>query len=281
VLNSGYGILATKNKEFETVNNDQLHLHLQKAWEKYNKPQRFLIQINKKDKLYTYFYSTIEKDDSIKDPENNDLYKIIEVKRLGDKFRIKKDALQNQKYRKNTIPVYALATTSNARYFMYSLFLNSIMFINKNCSDIATLNKDMFCKLPLIYYTDTDSIFTNKTYYEELKRIDVIGNDLCQAKLEYDNKITDLNTFAPKSYYFTKPNNEIKMTFKGTGKILKREIVAQSLHQNFSVFTRQAIQPSQKQKRKLQNSIFLPTLNPEPGTSELHKNVEELFTKFD
>jgi hypothetical protein len=277
VLNSGYGILATKNREWETVTNKQLYDFLQQNYEKYDKPKRFLIQITKKDKMYQYFYSTNEIDETIKD-EKEDIYKLIEVKRLGENFRIKKDATNTQKYRKNTIPVYALATTSNARYFMYSLFLNSIMFVPMNCNKIADLNKDMFCKLPLIYYTDTDSIFTNKAYYEELKNVGFVGNDLGQIKLEYDNKITNLNTFAPKSYYFTKPDGDIKMTFKGTGKILKRKIISQSIIQKFQVFTRTAIQPEQKQKRKLQNSIFLPTPKPEPGTQELIDKCSTLFS---
>lgn len=237
-LNSGFGIFATNNIETQLILDNR--------------------QINTLNNISNSFKNTEKKEvwNSLK--ENNFIFKngrdYFDIKNIGDYYYSMKEK-SGQKWSGNSIPILGLNIVSNARFMMYSIFLDYIL----NSKDNIKNSK--------IYYTDTDSLFCHINIFKRLKSLNLIGNELGQLKDELPNEeILRVECFAPKSYVYTykKEDGEIIKIpiFKGTGKEIQREIINQSLKTNINkksnIFSiREALNPNTIQKRTLENGIFI------------------------
>jgi len=231
-LNSGYGIYCTKIKESELIQDKRIINNLNHL-------------LNTKDK------TNIEVNESIEERKQfnllySDMRDTFDIKRLGsDYFKVNQNI--TKKWTNNSIPLIGLNIVSNSRFMLYSIFLDYIM--NNKTNEYK------------IYYTDTDSLFCDIEIFERLKEVNLIGNELGQLKDELPNEtITELKTFAPKTYIYKYLNSDneliVKKTFKGTGTVFKRTIITQSIKQDFNIIERIALNPKTEQKRYLENNIF-------------------------
>lgn len=180
----------------------------------------------------------------------------IKVRTSGDIPQFFKEVGDpNRRYANNTIPIYAIAITSHARFTLYTLMLNGI------------LTDPLIADKYRIYYVDTDSLFCSPQLAEHLQVW--IGPGLGQLKEEAVYKHCIF--LAPKSYIAHTNDGQI-LRFKGTGPQLVRTIVAQSKTTEYRTYERQALNPDNLQKRYLSDDlVFLPTPQPQPGSPALHK----------
>ena len=233
LLNTGYGIYATRQRTRRAVTE-------QNEYEKY------------------YIYWQVATDKTCFDVYEDDDYTRVHCRmtRSGPVFSIE-IADDSQRYAKNTVPIWAVAITSSARFSLYCYMLNGILTppeIEENYR---------------IYYVDTDSMFCTEKLYQLLDAGGVVGAELGQLELE---KVLDRCFFlAPKTYIMMKDGQPI-CHFTGTGTVFSRNIVSQSVKSGFSNYVRVALRPEQPQKRRLEEDYsFTATPSPEPGTEKLKK----------
>jgi len=210
-LNSAYGIFGTKNRVWELVLEEPL-----------------------RSTIIDCFYQQ-----GLENPfvfgENGKTYKVH-----ADKVFVQNNR-PDQKYAQNTVPIWAIATTSHARFVLYSYMLNAVLR-----SELQ------------IYYTDTDSLFVNQEFVEFLQANNCISSSEI-GKFKIEGGPSDATFLAPKTYIFGGQRH-----FKGTGQDWVRTIVAQSPRQQFTVYNRYALDPSQPQKRLYvaSSGLFLPVSRP-------------------
>ena len=116
-------------------------------------------------------------------------------------------------FAKVSAPLHAIATTSSARFFMYSIMLK-ILLHNYN-----------------IYYTDTDSIFTNippENFFQ------LVQNETIPFK--YEAMLRDLYVILPKMYVYN--NDSIVIKNKGIGNALQNTFAIQTLRTNLTIITK-------------------------------------------
>lgn len=209
-LNSAYGIFGTKNRVWEPVLEEPL--------------RSTILHCFYKEGLDSPFLWT-----------DNHTYKV-----QADKVFVQNNR-PDQKYAQNTVPIWAIATTSHARFVLYSYILNAVLR-----SELQ------------IYYTDTDSLFVNKEFVEFLQVNNCISSTEI-GKFRIKGGPSDATFLAPKTYIFGGQRH-----FKGTGQDWVRTIVAQSPRQQFTVYNRYALDPSQPQKRLYvaSSGLFLPISKP-------------------
>ena len=241
LLNAGYGIFATRQRT-----------------------KRAVTEQNEYERYFGYWQIAADKTEF--DVYENDNYKRIRVRMTarGPVFSVE-IADDTQRYAKNTVPIWAVAITSNARFSLYSYMLNGILVPPEVTERYR------------IYYVDTDSMFCTEPLYQALAHGGAIGDELGQLKLEE----AAVNCFflAPKTYIIVK-DGKIMKKFKGTGTMFQRQIISQSVKSGFSAFLRVALRPEQPQKRRLEEDYsFTATPSPEPGTETL-KNYYETLKKY-
>ena len=230
LLNAGFGIWATRQHTTRSVTEQTEYIIIYKLWEEAGKPHEFQI-IDGNDTITVLAY------DAHPQP----------------RFRLR-IADPSQRYADNTIPIYAIATTSHARFTLYSYMLNGILTPH----EIQDTHR--------IYYVDTDSIFCSQHLAEFLQPC--IGPELGQLKIEGHYK--ECYWLAPKSYVAVPYTGEPIKKLKGTGPEFIRRIVAQSKTTDYREYVRVALDPTTPQKRKLLPSgQFHATPSPEHGTPEL------------
>jgi len=182
-------------------------------------------------------------------------YRLFLSTRLGKSFSLdrrqnlqstgRQSVVQNnrpdQKYAQNTVPIWAIATTSHARFTLYAYMMN------------AVIHPDF-----IIYYCDTDSLFVNHAFLQFLEQNNCISSTEI-GKFEIKGGPSDATFLAPKTYIFGGQRH-----FKGTGQAWVRTIVAQSPRQQFIVYNRYALDPTQPQKRLYvaSSGLFLPVSRP-------------------
>jgi hypothetical protein len=222
-LNIGFGIFLTKNQKSEFIKDDKLQRNL---LDNFNQ-SKYLNQLHFKEGINEETFT---------------------VKQIGKKFF--KIIEGKNKWTKNSIPVIGLNIVSNARFIMYSAFLNDIFVKDKN----EDFN---------IYYTDTDSLFCSQKFKEKLEANNWLGNELGQFKDEAEDagyEITNATFLAPKSYFYNyvypdgKTGIEIKL--KGTGKDFRRTFVQQSFTTKFNIIDKVSFTKTTAQKRTLKNNLF-------------------------
>jgi len=208
-LNSAYGIFGTKNRVWEPVLEEPLRSTIIDCFYQQGLENPFLWTDGK-------------------------TYKV-----QADKVFVQNNR-PDQKYAQNTVPIWAIATTSHARFVLYSYMLNAVLR-----SELQ------------IYYTDTDSLFVNQEFVEFLQANNCISpTEMGKFKIEGPSDATFL---APKTYIFGGQRH-----FKGTGQAWVRTIVAQSPRQQFTIYNRYALDPTRPQKRIYQaaSGLFLPVSTP-------------------
>jgi len=232
LLNSGFGILATREYKEQAITEQHEVESCLKLWRESGDKQT-ITAIDSEGRRFM-----------IKVRTSGD---IVQFSRLvGD---------PNRRYAKNTIPIIAIAITSHARFTLYSLMLNSI------------ITYPLIAEKYRIYYVDTDSIFCSRELAEHLQVW--IGPGIGQLKEEAVYKRCIF--LAPKTYIAETDDGQI-MRFKGTGAQFVRTIVVQSKTSEFRTYERQALNPDNLQKRYLSDElVFLPTAQPQPGSPALHK----------
>ena len=258
ILNSSFGILATKNKRQRQITAEGEINNLIDIFDNVE------YKSNKKINELTF--------------EDDGEYK--KIKRLRNKdskcgyFFYELSTDDERKYGTNTIPVCSVCITSAARFKLYSYFLNVIFFGGKYNYDI--------------YYCDTDSLFVNENYFNILRATGQISNDkLGLFKIENEtNENGDIICYdkvvflAPKSYIIYHKNKENEYILKGTGADFNKKIGIQQRGGKYFAYEKSAIIPEHLQKRKLINNIFVATSSPEPGTGELKKVYEKIKNEF-
>jgi len=239
LLNTGYGIYATRNHY-----------------------KRRITEQNEYEKYYSYWIAAGRPDEfEIYDDD----YKTVKVR--GDKIDVY-IADPKRRYADNTVPIWAIATTSHARFSLYCYMLNGIL----TPPEIEERYR--------IFYVDTDSIFCTEKLYKLLDAGGVVGAELGQLKLE-DN-VPLAYFLAPKTYILVPKDGKPVKKFKGTGTLFTKTIVAQSLKTDFTVYTRETLRPEQPQKRRLEEDYsFTATPSPEPGTKTLKELYEECKKKYE
>jgi len=241
LLNIGFGIWITKNHKSEFIPDQNIQSKLLKLFDKENELM---------NKMY------------IKD--KNQIYKIKQIGRDFYKLQI-----NNQKWINKSIPILGLNIVSNARFFMYSFFLNDIFTSDKNLN---------------IYYTDTDSFFCSEKFFEKIQNMGFIGNDLGQFKDEgeQDNyKVLECEFYAPKSYLYKKlnfDNDEIEIDkhFKGTGKELSKKVILQNYRKNFTIINKIAFNYLTAQKRTIKMNIFYNKISDEKYIPKWKSIIENI-----
>ena len=239
LLNTGYGIYATRNHY-----------------------KRRITEQNEYEKYYSYWIAAGRPDEfEIYDDD----YKTVKVR--GDKIDVY-IADPKRRYADNTVPIWAIATTSHARFSLYCYMLNGI------------LTPPEIDERYRIFYVDTDSIFCPEKLYKLLDAGGVVGAELGQLELE-DN-VPLAYFLAPKTYILVPKDGKPLKKFKGTGTLFTKTIVAQSLKTDFTVYTRETLRPEQPQKRRLEEDYsFTATPSPEPGTKTLKELYEECKKKYE
>ena len=182
----------------------------------------------------------------------------------------------NRRYGRNTIPIFAVAITSHARFSLYSYMLNGI-FVPPELEENFR-----------IFYVDTDSIFCAKGLFEQLLYGEAVGKELGQLKLENEIDKTgepiplkEAVFLAPKTYIAVGADGTPMKKMKGTGTLFTKNVVSQSAKSGFSSFTRTALRPEHVQKRRLEENLsFTATAKPEPGTATLAKLYEEVQKRY-
>jgi len=209
-LNSAYGIFGTKNRVWEPVLEEPLRSTIIDCFYQQGLENPFLWADGK-------------------------TYKV-----QADKVFVQNNR-PDQKYAQNTVPIWAIATTSHARFVLYSYMLNAVLR-----SELQ------------IYYTDTDSLFVNQEFVEFLQANNCISSTEI-GKFKIKGGPSDATFLAPKTYIFGGQRH-----FKGTGEAWVRTIVAQSPRQQFTVYNRYALDPTQPQKRLYvaSSGLFLPVSRP-------------------
>jgi len=150
LLNAGYGIWATRQHTTRSVTEQSEYATYYKLWEEAGKSHEFQI-IDGNDTITVLAY------DAHPQP----------------RFRLR-IADPKQRYADNTIPIYAIATTSHARFTLYSYMLNGIL----TPYEIQDTHR--------IYYVDTDSIFCSQHLAEFLQPC--IGPELDSLRLRDTTK---------------------------------------------------------------------------------------------
>ena len=231
ILNSSYGIFATRNRTQELVSEGNLYAELYEVFKALGEPAEF---------------------------EYTDGDEVFKIKVVQDKFYILADN-PKRRYIKNSIPAFGIAITANARFSLYSMFLNAIFYKYR------------------IFYCDTDSIFCDREMYNFLEMTHAVGDELGQMKLEKPNgdNTYPLNALflAPKTYLLKYADGTVDHKFKGTGVLFSRDIISQSMKSKFSVISRSALNPDRPQKRYLKDNKFLAVS--EPKVSEELKAIYE------
>lgn len=126
-------------------------------------------------------------------------------------------SLKKKIFTRNSIPLYAVLTTSHARFFM----LTTIHYLVKQNY--------------IVVYTDTDSVFTDCPPEKFL----LIGTDMLQFK--HEKSFENLFVFNPKTYIYT-DCDDIVIKAKGTGRTFKRVSITQSIKRpNPEILTRYAV----------------------------------------
>lgn len=239
LLNAGYGIYATRNRYKRRITEQNELERYRVYWEAAGRPDEFEIY--------------------------DDDYKTVRVR--GDVFEVLTGDTQ-QRYAKNTIPIFAIAITSHARFTLYCYMLNGI------------LTPEKIEKQYRIYYVDTDSMFCTEKLYQMLETGGVIGGELGQLKLEM--RVPIAYFLAPKTYILVNNDGTVIKKMKGTGTLFVKTIVSQSIKTEFTIFQREALRPEQPQKRRLEENLsFSVTAKPEPGTKILKTFYESLKKKYE
>lgn len=250
ILNTGYGILATKNQKTEILDINNLDKAVVKA-----------MHDIKENILPKYSGYTFE--------GRNSIFNDVVLSNHQENFNIKHDGKNfiqtitpdSQPYTKNSILPKALGITSNARFMMFeNIFMNNIL-----CDGVEIY----------IYYTDTDSAMLEPIFYNEIKVMKsktgktFFGEELGQMKNELkEHQEIRYGTFvAGKSYaYFYYDHKENKwggdIKLKGTGTSVYREsgkngIIVNNRKLGFDSQDRLAFSPDRKQKRVLNPKTLL------------------------
>ena len=241
LLNSGYGIWATRNRSTRTITQGQQeYATYYNLWQQVQQPEFDII--DGKDTISVFAHGN--------PPE----------------FRVQYGN-PDQRYRDNTIPIFAVATTSHGRFVLYSYMLNAVLVQ----PEIRCDNR--------VFYVDTDSLFCSAALAEHLQPC--IGPELGQLKVE--QTYSECLFLAPKSYIGVVPNDPDPIKrFKGTGPQFVRRIVQQSKTTPYREYVRVALDPSSPQKRSLaEDWVFYPTPQPEPGTEYLAQLLQFAIDKYD
>ncbi|MGC8729456.1 MAG: DNA polymerase, partial [Elusimicrobiales bacterium] len=147
--------------------------------------------------------------------------------------------------KKQSIPVFATATTSHGRFWL----LSNIYYI--------VLNKQ-----GEVYYCDTDSVFTN---------VDLPSNkDL--GNLKHEATIEKAYFLAPKTYIYIK-DGEVVIKAKGTGNAFVREMVVQTLKTDFQVIEKKALTEERKTYKAVGSDGWLYYKDEEVDYFETYKDV--------
>ena len=80
----------------------------------------------------------------------------------------KDDGLEANKYLKITLPIYVGAFILNNIKKIFKKFIRDINGFNSNN----------------LYYTDTDSLYIEKQYWDVLDKANLVGKKLCQGKID-------------------------------------------------------------------------------------------------
>jgi len=147
--------------------------------------------------------------------------------------------------KKQSIPVFATATTSHGRFWL----LSNIYYIVIN-------------RKGEVYYCDTDSIFANV----ELETSKDLGN------LKHEATIQKAYFFAPKTYLYIK-DGEVVIKAKGTGNAFVREMVVQTLKTDFKVIEKTALSEERKTYKAVGSDGWLYYTNEEVDYFETYKDV--------
>lgn len=239
LLNAGYGIYATRNRYKKRITEQNEVEKFRQYWEAAGKPNEF--------EIYDDDYKRVK------------VYRDAFIVYVGD---------EEQRYAKNTIPIFAVAITSHARFTLYCYMLNGILTPSKIAEEYR------------IFYVDTDSMFCTKKLYELLQSGNVIGAELGQLELE--GVVKKAYFLAPKTYVLIDKNEKVIKKMKGTGTLFVKTIVSQSIKTCFTIFQREALRPEQPQKRRLEENLsFSATAKPEPGTKILKTLYESLKKKYE
>lgn len=254
VLNSGgYGIFIIKNRETKKIENSEVYKFFSEDKEgiaykenikKFAKREITLDTLNTTTPRYYKIGNRVF------EPKFNgdDVYSIDE---------------SPQQWIENSIPILGLNILSNSRFFMYSFYLNAI-----------------FNPSYEIYYTDTDSLFCNKSLYEFIQENGYEGKNLGQFKLEYN--VDKAFFLAPKAYVtlHREANGEMKVstTIKGTGESFVRTIVANQKFKSTMVYQRLAFNPNTIQKRRLEGEWYINEFS-DGDPDKWEKQYEEFMDK--
>lgn len=265
ILNSGYGIMATKNHgRVQRVysNSENEKLRQKRDLQKYISDP-FYSDIADPERHAGIFYQW-RKSGMMESFSYYEDGMWLEVKPVfgGQYFEVI-NLDDTALYASNTIPAWALATTSGARYTLNAYIINA---------GLADPSDGM-----RVYYCDTDSIMCSQTMAETLEADGCIDSAvLGKLKPEALDKggVRRAYFLAPKTYLLAYNNGTVKAVFKGTGEAFERDdIVSQGLGVRFSVQSRIALDPDRPQKRKLVDGIFRATARPEMGTDELKERI--------
>jgi len=116
-----------------------------------------------------------------------------------------------------SVPLWATHITSCARFWLHSVML----FLTK-------LNK-------MVYYCDTDSVFTDADV-SDFEKLCLLGNNLLEWK--HETSIEKAFFFAPKSYILKFSNENLKIKAKGLGNALEKEVITQRVFKNSSAIVK-------------------------------------------
>ena len=236
ILNSSYGIFATRNRTKERIIEENEYEMCRETWKLLGEPDQFEINFD------------------------DEVWKVQTRTTLGKPVFEKITDPTDRKYLDNTIPTLACAITANARFSLYSWFLNAIFWPNAD-----------------IYYCDTDSIFCNRTLFEHLNQCGETGSELGKLKIEKEK--LDFAYFLAPKFHIHSENGVIVKTIRGTGSVFVKKIVSQSMKTEFRIINRDALNPDRPQKRKLVGNDFLPTEYPEIS-EDLKKLYEFVKDKY-
>jgi hypothetical protein len=240
VLNSSYGIFGLRKK---SKGSDEIELDseekVKQALEIFGLTENNLIYEEKTDHFLW-----------IKQYRNPQFF--VEVRRVYQKFYFYYEEKAGD-FSYNSVPPLALSITSNAR-FILNLFLYHLKRLGYE-----------------IYYTDTDSIYTNAPLEVLTNHI---GDDLMQLKHE---KTFSLAYFlAPKTYLI---DGELKA--KGTGKEPVKTIVRQSFKTDFKVITRRFLNYEKSKPAFLPDKDYYAIPNKEMKTYAECENFINLLREID
>ena len=265
LLNAGFGIFATRERVKSRIIEQNEQRKYMELWKAAGSGSSF-----------TIFESGL----SWEDEKDNTEYKRIYVRTSHQEpiFDVE-TGNPDRRYGRNTIPIFAVAITSHARFSLYSYMLNGI-FVPPELEENFR-----------IFYCDTDSIFCAQGLYDQLVYGGAVGKELGQLKLE--NELDEIGEpiplkeavfLAPKTYIAVGADGTPMKKMKGTGTLFTKNVVSQSAKSGFSSFTRTALRPEHVQKRRLEKDLsFSATAKPEPGTptlAKLYEEVQKIYPDF-